>query len=122
MAVLGKRRGTSATSATNKGGKTKKCRVPTWTHTFVCLGDTEQEVVPDPSDRALLQIAGLGEKKIQFDSDSGANGIHEEILSQFPKLKESGGYELMRTQEKGSKLLYVIDVPPSGYSVAYLTL
>ena len=86
----------------------------------MCLAETDQDIVPDPSDRASLQMAGLGEKKIQFDGDSDAHGIHEELLSQFPKLRESGGYELMRTQDKGSKFLNVIDVPPSGYSATYL--
>ena len=119
MSVLGKRKGTCSTKTPSKGGK-KKSRVPTWTHTFVCLAETDQDIVPDPSDRASLQMAGLGEKKIQFDGDSDAHGIHEELLSQFPKLRESGGYELMRTQDKGSKLLNVIDVPPSGYSATYL--
>ena len=37
-----------------------------------------------------------------------------------PQNHSSGGYELMRTQDKGSKLLNVIDVPPSGYSATYL--
>lgn len=38
----------------------------------------------------------------------------------FPKLEEGGGFELLRAQEGGGKLLNVIPVPQSGYSVNYL--
>ena len=40
-------------------------------------------------------------------------------MVQFPKLRSSGGYELLRTYDRG-KLLSEIDIPPSGYSVSYL--
>ena len=42
------------------------------------------------------------------------------ILAKFPKLEEGGGFELLKTREKGSKLLHVVDIPPSGYDVSYL--
>ena len=39
---------------------------------------------------------------------------------QFPKLKEGGGFELLRVPEGGGKLLQVIASPESGYTVTYL--
>ena len=45
---------------------TKKKKVPTWTHTFVCLSHTDDDVVPDSQERATLKLAGLGEKRISM--------------------------------------------------------
>ena len=47
-----------------KSGKRKK--LPTWTHTFVCLASPTQDALPDADERAMLLIAGLGEKKVLF--------------------------------------------------------
>ena len=115
MNVLQKRRSEPVTAK----GK-KKQRLPSWTHTFVCLAETDQECLPNASKRATLQMAGLGEKKIVLDGDCDAQAIYEELLLQFPKLKEAGGFELLRTTDKGSKSLNIIDVPQQGYSVHYL--
>ena len=115
MNVLRKRRSEPVTAK----GK-KKQRLPSWTHTFVCLSETDQECVPSPSERATLQMAGLGEKKMVLDGDGDAQAIYDELLLQFPKLKEAGGFELLRTQDKGSKTLHIIDMPQQSYSVPYL--
>ena len=42
---------------------TKK-KLPTWSHTFVCLSNSSQDTLPGGEERAALQIAGLGEKMI----------------------------------------------------------
>ncbi len=39
--------------------------------------------------------------------------IYHELISIFPKLREGGGLQLLRTHNE-------IDVPPSGYCVSYL--
>lgn len=44
----------------------KRKKVATWTHTFVCLANKQQDIVPDGNERAKLQLAGLGEKRSQF--------------------------------------------------------
>ena len=69
---------------------------------------------PNASERATLQMAGLGEKKIVLDGDCDAQAIYGELLLQFPKLKEAGGFELLRTKDTGSKSLNIIDVPQQG--------
>ena len=81
MSVLRKRRSEPVTAK----GK-KKQRLPSWTHTFVCLSETDQEC---PSERATLQMAGLGEKKMVLDGDGNAQAIYDELLLQFPKLKDA---------------------------------
>ena len=45
--------------------------------------------------------------------------IHESILAQFPKLKECGGYELLRTVEN-TKSLCVLASPAEGYTAQFL--
>ena len=114
--LAGKRKG--GVKLPSKPAK-KKAKVPTWTHTFVCLAFTDQDLIPESSERAWLHLAGLGEKKIQLSIDSDAHSIHSELFSQFPKLSNGGGYELLRA-EKGQKLLCVIDAPASGYTASYL--
>ena len=46
--------------------------------------------------------------------------FHEDLLDAFPKLREGGGYELLRTAEGNTKLLDVIPVPPGGYTASFL--
>lgn len=102
------------------GGGKKKKKLPSWTHTYVCLASPTQRYVPDSDERATLQLAGLGEKKISIDAYSEAEDIHQDLLYHYPKLKEGGGYELLRAGEGGGKVLQVIACPESGYSVTYL--
>ena len=57
--LIGKKR--KAVCARKSGLKKK---IPTWSHTFVCLANINQDTLPDGEERATLQIAGLGEKKM----------------------------------------------------------
>ena len=98
----------------------KKRRVPTWTHTFICCSATDQEQVPDANDRAKLQLAGLGEKRITFPQDANGRYFADTLVSVYPKLQGGGGFELMRTAESGGKDLQEIPVPEAGYSVEYV--
>ena len=41
-------------------------------------------------------------------------------MFQYPKLKESGGFELLHVGEGGGKPLQTIACPPKGYTVVYL--
>lgn len=107
-------------SKLTKGPKKKQPRYPTWTHSFVCLSETTQEIVPDTDNRAKLLMAGLGEKRLQLRMDADAQSIYFELCSAFPKLSDAGGYEFLRAQEGGGKLLSPIVLPPNGYSTNYL--
>jgi hypothetical protein len=94
--------------------------LPTWSHTFVCLGCSSQDTLPDGEERAALQIAGLGEKKVSLCAFSDAQDIYAELLTQFPKLSQAGGFEFLRVPEGGGKQLDVIAAPDSGYTGSYL--
>ena len=76
------------------------------------------EVVPDSQERSRLMLAGLGEKKIQLDDHCEWDEIYEELLFQYPKLKDGGGFELLRVGEGGGKRLQVIACPPNVCSGA----
>lgn len=100
--------------------KSQKKRLPTWSHTFVCLASTTQESLPDGQERAALQIAGLGEKRISLNALADAQEIYQDLAFHFPKLCDGGGFELLRLPEGGGKQLDVIASPESGYTVSYL--
>ena len=107
----------SSVGRLRKSRGTKK-KLPTWTHTFVCLASVSQETVPDGQERSELQIAGLGEKRITLNAYADAQDIYHELY-QFPRLMEGGGFEMLRVPE-GGKGLNVISSPESGYTVSYL--
>ena len=86
----------------------------------MCLASSNQDTLPDGDERASLQMAGLGEKKITLTAFGDAQDIYHELLFQFPKLSQAGGFELLRTPEGGGRQLDVIAAPESGYTVTYL--
>ena len=45
------------------------------------------------SDRVRLVLAGLGES---YSMDASAEEFHHELLAEFPRLRNGGGYELLR--------------------------
>ena len=104
--------------SSHKSGKKKK--IPTWSHTFVCLASINQEIIPDSQERGILQIAGLGEKRISLSVYADAQDIYHELSAQFPRLSGGGGFELLRVPEGGGKQLDVIATPESGYTTVYL--
>ena len=77
-------------------------------------------MVPDACDRVTLKLAGLGEKCFALDCNATAQDVYDVLEYQFPKLKEGGGFELLRTCEGGSRELEVVPIPSNGYTVDYL--
>lgn len=112
---VGKRKGGFKSSS-----KSKRKKIPTWTHTFVCLSRTDDDMIPDADYRAELQIAGLGEQHITFLACADMHDIFSELSYQFPRLVECGGFELLRASDGGGKQLNVIASPESGYTASYL--
>ncbi|XP_068731710.1 uncharacterized protein [Montipora capricornis] len=84
----------------------------TWTHTFICLGRMRDNEVPSNGYKTQLSNASLGEKKITFEKKSSCNHFHEKLLESYPKLKEGGGYELMRTKFRSTSKLEILQ--PKG--------
>ena len=104
-----------------KGRSSKKKRVPTWTHTFVCLANTDDDITPGSKYRSSLQLAGLGEKRLSLDLYADTRELHDEILFNFPKLVDSGGYDLLRSSTSGpGKEMEIISQPGDGYTVETL--
>lgn len=116
---FGFRRGSGKRPA-NQLGKSKKKRLHTWCHDFVCLWSTKSTKPPSSLETANLIRAGLGRKQLTLFEGDGSQELHAEILNAFPRLREGGGYELMRVAESGQRTLTVIPSPSDGYSVTYL--
>ena len=71
----------------------------------MCLSDPNQDIVPSASEKFSLKESGLGEQMIVCPLSGGWERIKEEILRAFPKLKNGGGIELLRTDGPYSKSL-----------------
>ena len=71
-------------------------------------------------ERAKLMQAGLGMKMLNLLESYDGEDVHHELMESFPRLREGGGYELMRTGERNLRVLEVIPPLPSGYPVSYL--
>ena len=69
----------------------------TWTHEFVCLRDPNQAVVPNKAQQLELQLAGLGRKKVTFGNKDGPLQVKEKLEKIYPKLKDAGGFEILRS-------------------------
>ena len=85
-----------------------------------CAWQIVMTVVPDSHYRATLKLAGLGEKRFAVDIHFTGQEFYDELLYLYPKLREGGGYELLRVPEGGGKDLEVIKVPEVGYNTEYL--
>jgi len=108
----GEKRKAGQTSSTNKGKKRK--RSVTWTHTYICLAHPDDDTAPTSMERAALKLAGLGEKRFPVDATCTSQEFYDEILIQFPKIRDGGGYELLRVSEGGGRMLEVIPHPDGG--------
>jgi len=95
----------------------KKKVLQTWNHPFVALANSKQEVPPDASQRAKLQLAGLGERKVTLYIGGDARDVHDDLIAHFPKLAGAGGFELLTNL---GKKLDILPCPENGYTVDYL--
>ena len=95
----------------------KMQRVNGWTAQFVCLADKDRQNVPTAIEKGILLDAGLGHKKIKLDDKDDEEGVIGKITSGvindnneangFPKLKEAGGFEMMRTIQNNRNLAVI---------------
>ena len=72
--------------------------VPHRGHTPLCVSVIDLKAETKAAwERQALHEAGLGEKKILFTNvDCNAEDYREKLLEEFPKLKDGGGFELLR--------------------------
>ncbi|MED6275893.1 hypothetical protein CHARACLAT_031293 [Characodon lateralis] len=82
------------------------------------------ELVPNRSVKQMLEAAGLGEKRLTFQgSHTSPEEFKDFILSSFPKLRDGGGFKLLKIAgSTRSRQLMVIPCPNSGYTVQYLKI
>ena len=91
----------------------------TWTHGFFCLANHRQEQVHSHAEKFQLQDASLGRKTIVFNHRDQAITFIEELESVYPKLKDGGGFELLRTSPSNKERM-VITPLASVYSGPFL--
>ena len=91
----------------------------TWTHDFFCLASASSECVPQRPEKMALQNARLGQKKVVLSSKGSFVDVKEKLESVYPKLKDAGGFELLRMGSPNAKL-FLINPPAGGYSVPFL--
>ncbi|WAR07903.1 hypothetical protein MAR_017861 [Mya arenaria] len=70
--------------------------------------------------KRVLQEAGLGEIKITIPKTNSFIDLRQKLSEFFPKLKEAGGFQLLRSAVGSRNLLEVIRLPPEGYTTQYL--
>ena len=58
-------------------------------------------------DQLKLRAAGLGKREITLDSWS-ASLLHEKLSETYPKLRDGGGYEFLRTDGRSTTRLVLI--------------
>ena len=74
--------------------KSKKKRLNSWNHDFVCLTSITQSKPPTYFEAGELMRGGLGKQQLTFFEHDGPPELYGEIMLAFPKLKEGDGYEL----------------------------
>lgn len=95
----------------------------TWTHDVYVLSRKDAEFTPNRDESEMLQTAGLGKLKIVFPDK---NGSHDDVASflesKFPKLRDGGGFEVLRAAGGGGGQRSLHLVPPGreGYTVPHL--
>ena len=114
--------------ASSSASKRQKTIIPftlkeTWTHDFVILGSTNQDVTPSRDEMEILFSAGLGRRRLVCPDKNASHEQFQAFLeSEFPRLKGGGGFEVLRGSGGGGgqRKLLLIPLGPYGYTVPYL--
>ena len=78
----------------------KKKKLPTCTLKFICLASKDsQRPAASVGERTKLANAGLGDKSIAFTQNG--ESVYKILLEKFPKLENSGGFDLSLFQRGG---------------------
>ncbi|PFX16957.1 hypothetical protein AWC38_SpisGene18743 [Stylophora pistillata] len=83
----------------------------TWTHEFMCLADKDTNEIPSRAKKFDLQENGLGRKRVVFNMPDDPFQFNNKLLESYAKLKDTGGYEFLRSGAS-PKTLMVIAPPP----------
>ncbi|XP_064626213.1 uncharacterized protein LOC135486700 [Lineus longissimus] len=77
---------------------------------FLCLHTTDACVVPTTTLKSQLYDSGLGEREVVFRMCDDAAAVKDSIFSTFPKLEQTGGFEVLKVKEGSRTCLDVIQV------------
>ncbi len=89
------------------GSKKKKAeKKVAWKHRFVCLAYKDQDKTPTTDfEKDELRRAGLGEKEVVFSSlGLDVDEFKEVLFASFPRLREGGGYQMLKCLPNSRKL------------------
>ena len=86
---------------------------------FFCLASTTQHNVPNCEEKQYLLVAGLGEKKVSLPEVANANDLTIALKETYPKLQDSGDYELLHARPS-SRELNLIHEGEKGYTIDFL--
>lgn len=87
------------TKSANKRLKQLTCRLK-----FVCLSSTTATGPPSSvKEKTDLCNAGLGDDTPILDLNEDSFYCHEKVLARYPRLNQSGGYELLLFQRGGGE-------------------
>lgn len=102
----GKGKHPSSTSSLRDYPSKRSKVAQSWTHVFLCVSSRDATTAPRKvSEKQMLIEAGLWEKRISFKNiDCSADEYREQLHTEFPKLQDAGGYELMRCIPNSNKL------------------
>ena len=95
----------------------------TWTHDLGVLSEMNTEVTPNKEELEKLRQAGLGQRKIVFpNKNAGFKAFSKVLMEKYPKLRDGGGFQLLRALGGGGGVGYLELVIPGqdGYSIPYL--
>ena len=92
----------------------------TWTHEFFCLASTTVTAFHLAWKKLKLQDAGLGRRKIVFSCKASAFEVQSILENIYPKLSETGGFDLLRSGCPCTSLITIHPAVTGGYSVPFL--
>ena len=75
-------------------------------------------ICPNQRQRLELHEAGLWRKQVVFSSNGVANHIENQLEESFPKLKECGGFEVLRFQGRIDPLRTIV-LPRRSYHMSF---
>lgn len=81
----------------------------------MCLALRFATHVPSHQRKEELKAADLGEKRVDIGLRANAAQFHEKLVMTFPKLTDSGGYELLKCLPN-SRSLVQLPAPTSGHT------
>ena len=114
----GKRKGKCLS---DKGPRKRSRPLCTWKKEVACLRFSDTVRVPDTREKMVMAQMGLGFREMIFDLNGDELYLHTELLAEFPALKSTGGYSLLRPNTNSYDLV-VIEVPQGkgGINIRYL--